>query len=41
MILFAADNHYNTHAGSVLYDAIKDDFDIRFFEDEVSRSKKR
>ena len=35
-ILFAADNHYDTHAGRVLYDCIKDDYDIEFHEDEWS-----
>ena len=34
MILFAADNHYDTHAGEALYECIEDGYDIRFHEDE-------
>ena len=34
MILFAADNHYDTHAGRILYDAIKQDYPIEFHEDQ-------
>jgi len=37
MILFAADNHYDTHAGRVLYDEIKDAYDLEFHEDERPR----
>jgi hypothetical protein len=32
-IFFAADNHYGTHSGKILYDIIKDDFNIDFYED--------
>jgi hypothetical protein len=35
-ILFAADNHYGTHGGKVLYESIKDDFNIDFYEDDWS-----
>ena len=33
-ILFAADNHYGTHGGKVLYESLKDDFNIDFYEDD-------
>jgi hypothetical protein len=35
-ILFAADNHYGTHGGKVLFEKIKDNFDIDFYEDNWS-----
>ncbi len=34
MILFIADNHYDTHAGRVLYDCISDSYEMRFVEDD-------
>ncbi len=36
MILFLADNHYGTHPGRLLYECIKDDYDIDFVEDDCS-----
>jgi hypothetical protein len=36
MILFAADNHYETHAGRVLYDCMANDYEIDFYEDDWS-----
>ncbi len=36
MILFAADNHYRTHAGRVLYESLEPDCKIRFCEDDWS-----
>jgi len=35
-ILFAADNHYDTHGGRALYEALAGDYDIEFHEDEWS-----
>ena len=35
-IVFAADNHYDTHAGAVLHERIRDEYDIAFFEDDWS-----
>ena len=35
-IVFAADNHYDTHAGAVLYEAVRGEYDISFFEDDWS-----
>ena len=34
MILFAADNHYGTHAGRALFECIESYYDIRFYEDD-------
>jgi len=36
MIVFAADNHYGTHAGAALYECIRDAYDIAFCEDDFS-----
>ena len=36
MILFCADNHYDTHPGRVLYASIRDRYPIDFFEDDWS-----
>ena len=36
MILFAADNHYDTHAGRALFECIEPYYDIRFYEDDWS-----
>lgn len=36
MILFAADNHYGKHCGHVLYNRIREQYDIDFHEDEWS-----
>ena len=33
-ILFAADNHYNTHAGKVLHECIRSSYNITFTEDD-------
>lgn len=33
-ILFAADNHYDTHAGRILFDNIKSEYNINFYEDD-------
>jgi hypothetical protein len=33
-ILFAADNHFKTHAGKVLYEKISAEYDIEFHEDD-------
>ncbi len=34
MILFAADNHYDTHAGRALFECIEPYYGIRFYEDD-------
>lgn len=34
MILFIADNHYDTHAGRVLYECVGDSYDMEFVEDD-------
>lgn len=36
MILFAADRHYDVHPGKVLFQAIQDDYEIDFYEDDWS-----
>jgi type 1 glutamine amidotransferase len=36
MIYFFADNHYDTRAGFCLNEKLKKDFDIKFFEDDIS-----
>ncbi len=35
-IVFAADNHYDTHGGAALYEQIRGAYDIAFFEDDWS-----
>ncbi len=34
MILFVADNHYDTHGGRVLHECFRNDYDLQFAEDE-------
>lgn len=34
MILFASDNHYDNRPGAAVYDCIRDDYEIAFFEDD-------
>jgi hypothetical protein len=34
MILFVADNHYDTHGGRALYECLRNDYDLQFAEDE-------
>ena len=36
MILFAADQHYGVHPGRVLHEAIQNDYEIEFYEDDWS-----
>jgi hypothetical protein len=36
MITFLADDHYGTHPGAVLYAALRDRFEMAFFENDLS-----
>ena len=36
MILFASDNHYEARPGASIYERIRNDYDIEFFEDDWS-----
>ena len=40
MIYFFADNHFEARPGFHLYEKLKADFDIKFFEDDISALSK-